>query len=91
LVKTGGLARAKDALEAARRLGLKTMLGCMIESSVLISAAAHLADLTDYLDLDGNVLINNDAYVGVRNVDGRLSFSDAPEIIGLRTSPRNSS
>ena len=88
LVKTGGVTAAKEALEAARRLGLRTMLGCMIESSVLISAAAHLASLTDWLDLDGNVLIANDPYEGVRNLDGRLTFEGAPEAFGLRTAPR---
>lgn len=88
LVKTGGVTAAKEALEAARRLGLRTMLGCMIESSVLISAAAHLASLTDWLDLDGNVLIGNDPYDGVRNLDGRLTFEGAPEPFGLRTVER---
>ena len=41
------------------------MIGCMIETSVLISAAAHLAELTDHLDIDGNLLITNDPYLGV--------------------------
>jgi len=88
LVKTGGVTAAKEALEAARRLGLKTMLGCMIESSVLISAAAHLASLTDWLDLDGNVLIDNDPFQGVVNLDGRLTFDGAPAELGLQTAPR---
>jgi L-alanine-DL-glutamate epimerase-like enolase superfamily enzyme len=88
LVKAGGVTAAKEALEAARRLGLKTMLGCMIESSVLISAAAHLVALTDWLDLDGNVLITNDPFEGVRTVDGRLSFDGAPEPDGLQTRRR---
>ena len=57
LIKTGGISAGCDALQAARKAGLKTMLGCMIESSLLITAAAHLAELTDYLDLDGNVEI----------------------------------
>jgi L-alanine-DL-glutamate epimerase-like enolase superfamily enzyme len=90
LVKTGGVTAAKEALEAARRLGLKTMLGCMIESSVLISAAAHLASLTDWLDLDGNVLITNDPFAGALNLDGRLSFDGAPEAHGLQTACRDS-
>jgi L-alanine-DL-glutamate epimerase-like enolase superfamily enzyme len=60
ICKCGGISQAADALKAARCAGLKTMLGCMIESSVLISAAAHLAELCDYLDLDGNLLIAND-------------------------------
>jgi L-alanine-DL-glutamate epimerase-like enolase superfamily enzyme len=61
------------------------MLGCMIESSVLISAAAHLAALADWLDLDGNVLITNDPFDGVRNLDGRLTFDGAPAAHGLQT------
>jgi len=48
------------------------MLGCMIESSVAITAAAHLSPLVDYADLDGNLLISNDPYVGVKVEDGKL-------------------
>ncbi len=84
LVKTGGLTGARDALTAARAAGLKTMIGCMIESSVLITAGAHLAALSDALDLDGNVLTTNDPYEGVRNQDGVLSFRDVHEPFGLR-------
>lgn len=85
LVKTGGITAGKAALEAARARGLKTMLGCMIESSVLISAGAHLAELTDYLDLDGNLLITNDPYVGVKTERGVMSFVGASERDGLQT------
>jgi len=88
LVKTGGVSGAFDALHGARRAGLKTMLGCMIESSVLITAAAHLAELTDYLDLDGNLLITNDPYQGVTAGNGVLSFAGAVERVGLRVSRR---
>jgi L-alanine-DL-glutamate epimerase-like enolase superfamily enzyme len=84
LCKTGGVSNAFDALQAARKAGLQTMLGCMIETSVLISAAAHLAELTDYLDLDGNLLITNDPYSGVTAENGILSFGNAPEQFGLR-------
>ncbi len=83
LVKTGGVLSARAALEAARARGLKTMLGCMIESAVLITAAAHLAELTDYLDLDGNLLVSNDPYQGVACRRGVLSFAGAPESTGL--------
>ena len=86
LVKAGGVSAGYDALQAARKAGLKTMLGCMIESSVLISAAAHLAELCDYLDLDGNMLITNDPYVGVTAGQAILSFAGAPEKFGLRVS-----
>jgi L-alanine-DL-glutamate epimerase-like enolase superfamily enzyme len=88
LAKTGGITGAMDALRAARRQGLKTMLGCMIETSILISAAAHLASLCDYLDLDGNLLVANDPYLGVTADAGILSFREAPEKYGLRVAPR---
>ena len=88
LVETGGVSAGYDALKAAREAGLKTMLGCMIESSILISAAAHLAELCDYLDVDGNILITNDPYVGVTAEKGMLSFAAAPEKHGLRVSAR---
>ncbi len=83
LVKTGGVTDGLEALKAARKAGLKTMIGCMIESSVLISAAAHLAELCDYLDLDGNILITNDPYVGVGINKGLLSFAGATQRTGL--------
>jgi L-Ala-D/L-Glu epimerase len=88
LVKTGGVSAGYEALQAARKAGLKTMLGCMIESSILISAAAHLAELCDYLDVDGNILITNDPYLGVTAEKGILSFAAAPEKFGLRVSAR---
>jgi L-alanine-DL-glutamate epimerase-like enolase superfamily enzyme len=88
LVKTGGISGAYDALKAAREAGLKTMNGCMIESSILISAGAHLAELADYLDLDGNLLITNDPYKGASAKDGMISFKDAPGNTGLRVKAR---
>jgi L-Ala-D/L-Glu epimerase len=84
LVKTGGLSAGYEALTAARAVGLKTMIGCMIETSVLISAAAHLAELCDFLDLDGNLLTTNDPYAGVTARKGILSFQSAQEKVGLR-------
>lgn len=83
LVKMGGITGSFEALNAARKAGLKTMLGCMIETSILISAAAHLAEISDYFDLDGNLLINNDPYSGVAAQDGILSFADTSEKTGL--------
>jgi L-Ala-D/L-Glu epimerase len=88
LIKAGGVSAGFEALQAARKAGLKTMLGCMIESSILVSAAAHLAELCDYLDLDGHILITNDPYVGVTAPQGVLSFVNAPEQFGLRVSSR---
>ncbi len=59
------------------------MLGCMIETSILISAGAHLAELCDYLDLDGSVLITNDPYAGATTENGMVSFAKAPDKVGL--------
>ncbi len=89
LVKTGGVSGGFDALKAARDAGLKTMIGCMIETSVLISAAAHLAELCDFLDVDGNILTKNDPYSGVTAEKGILSFASAKERNGLRVSKRS--
>jgi L-alanine-DL-glutamate epimerase-like enolase superfamily enzyme len=88
LVKTGGISMAYETLQAARQAGLKTMIGCMVETSLLISAAAHLAELADHLDIDGNLLITNDPFVGVTAKRGILSFADAPANTGLRVGPR---
>lgn len=84
LVKTGGVSAGFEALKAARDAGLKTMIGCMIETSVLISAAAHLAELCDFLDVDGNILTTNDPYAGVTARRGILSFNEAKAKTGLR-------
>ncbi len=88
LVKTGGVSMAKETLEAARQAGLQTMLGCMIETSIMVSAAAHLAELTDYLDIDGNLLITNDPFAGVTASKGILSFASTKEKRGLCVNPR---
>ena len=88
LVKMGGITGSFEALNAARKAGLKTMLGCMIETSILISAAAHLAELADYFDLDGNLLIKNDPFCGVTAQNGILSFANSPENTGLRIAKR---
>jgi L-alanine-DL-glutamate epimerase-like enolase superfamily enzyme len=78
LDKCGGILEAFKMLQVARALGLKTMLGCMISSSVSVTAAAHLSPLVDYADLDGNLLIANDPFSGVQVKDGRLLLPDRP-------------
>ena len=80
LMKCGGLRHALNMISVARAHNLKIMLGCMIESSLAITAAAHLSPLVDYADLDGNLLINNDPFEGVKVVDGKLML---PEASGL--------
>ena len=89
LVKSGGITGGFEALRAARKAGLKTMIGCMIESSILISAAANLAELCDHMDVDGNLLITNDPFAGATCQNGMLSFAQAPEKYGLRVAPRS--
>lgn len=70
--KAGGLLQGYRMVQIARSLGMKTMLGCMVSSSVAITAAAHLSPLVDYADLDGNLLISNDPFRGVRVTNGKL-------------------
>ncbi len=65
LAKCGGLTPALRMIKQAKSLGLKTMVGCMTESSVGISAIAHLLPLLDYVDMDGSILISNDPAEGV--------------------------
>ena len=78
LDKCGGLLPAWRMIQLARSLGMKTMLGCMISSSVSVTAAAHLSPLVDYADLDGNLLIANDPWVGVRVDAGKLILPSRP-------------
>jgi L-alanine-DL-glutamate epimerase-like enolase superfamily enzyme len=78
LMKCGGLRPALAMIHAARAHYLKIMLGCMIESSLSITAAAHLSPLVDYADLDGPLLIASDPFVGVRFEHGRLVLPEGP-------------
>src|SRR5207247_9728914 len=78
LDKTGGMLEAYRMIEIAKSLGMKTMLGCMISSSVSVTAAAHLSPLVDYADLDGNLLIANDPYSGVLVRNGKLILPNWP-------------
>jgi L-Ala-D/L-Glu epimerase / N-acetyl-D-glutamate racemase len=64
LMKTGGLAEARRMISSAREHGLQVMIGCMVETSAGITAAAQIAPLCDHVDLDGHVLITNDPFEG---------------------------
>lgn len=86
LMKCTGLREALRMINTARACHLKIMMGCMIETSVGISAAAQLSPLIDFADLDGNVLITNDPFDGVRSTDGTLELLDRP---GLGVIPRS--
>jgi L-alanine-DL-glutamate epimerase-like enolase superfamily enzyme len=72
LDKSGGMLEAYRMIWIAKSLGMKTMLGCMVSSSVSVTAAAHLSPLVDYADLDGNLLIGNDPFHGVTVEKGKL-------------------
>lgn len=76
LTKCGGLTPARRMLVKARGLGMKTMVGCMTESSVGISAIAHLLPLLDYVDMDGALLLAEDIATGVRIENGEIFYSD---------------
>jgi L-alanine-DL-glutamate epimerase-like enolase superfamily enzyme len=78
LDKCGGMQQALRMIQIAKSLGMKTMLGCMVSSSVSVTAAAHLSPLVDYADLDGNLLIANDPYRGVKVEQGKLILPDRP-------------
>jgi L-Ala-D/L-Glu epimerase len=78
LDKSGGILEAYRMIQIAKALGMKTMLGCMISSSVSVTAAAHLSPLVDYADLDGNLLISNDPFHGVRVEKGKLVLPAKP-------------
>ncbi len=80
LMKCGGIREALSMIHTARALDLRTMIGCNIESSVSITAAAHLSPLIDYIDLDGHLLVTNDPYVGIMIEKGKISL---PEGEGL--------
>ena len=76
LMKCGGLTPAKRMITKAKSLGLKTMVGCMTESSVGISAIAHLTPILDYVDMDGALLLKNDIATGVKLKNGNTIFSE---------------
>jgi L-alanine-DL-glutamate epimerase-like enolase superfamily enzyme len=78
LDKAGGILEAYRWITIAKALGMKTMLGCMVSSSVSVTAAAHLSPLVDYADLDGNLLISNDRHCGVTVERGRLRLPSGP-------------
>lgn len=76
LVKCGGLTPGKKMIEEAKKLGLKTMVGCMTESSVGISAIAHLLPQLDYVDMDGALLLAEDIAMGVTIKEGKITYSE---------------
>lgn len=86
LDKAGGIFEACRWIEVARAMKMKVMLGCMVSSSCTVTAAAHLSPMVDYADLDGNLLVANDPWRGVRVSNGKLLLPDGPGL-GLTAVP----
>jgi L-alanine-DL-glutamate epimerase-like enolase superfamily enzyme len=80
LMKCGGLHAAYAMIKMARALDMKVMIGCMTETSCAVTAAAQLSPLVDWADLDGNLLIDNDVYDGLKIIDGKITLPDRPGI-----------
>jgi L-alanine-DL-glutamate epimerase-like enolase superfamily enzyme len=80
LMKCGGLNAAMKMINVARAFGMKVMIGCMTETSCAVTAAAQLSPLVDWCDLDGNLLISNDPFEGLKIVDGKVSLPEKPGI-----------
>lgn len=78
LAKCGSLGEARRLVAVARAHGLLVMAGCMIESSLAITAAAHLAPLLDYVDLDGAALLAHDPFRGATIAGGTVTLPTAP-------------
>jgi L-alanine-DL-glutamate epimerase-like enolase superfamily enzyme len=84
LAKCGGVREGVRMVHAARALGLRVMLGCMIESQLGIAAAAQLASLADWVDLDGHLLLADEPFLGLAFEDGRVLAGEGP---GLGVEP----
>lgn len=84
LAKSGGLREALRMVHAARALGLRVMIGCMVESQLGVAPAAQIASLADWVDLDGHLLLADEPFRGLAFEDGAVLPSDGP---GLGVEP----
>lgn len=80
LMKSTGLHEAHKMATLARALDMKVMLGCMTETSCAVTAAAQISPMVDWADLDGNLLIANDRFDGIKIIDGKVTIPDRPGI-----------
>ncbi len=85
LAKCGGLRRALEMVHTVRAHGMLVMLGCMVETSLGIAAAAQISGLFDFVDLDGAMLLADDPYAGLVYESGRIHLPESP---GLGVEPR---
>lgn len=80
LMKSTGMYEAYKMAVLAKSMGMKVMLGCMTETSCAVSAASQLAPMVDWADLDGNLLIANDIFDGMKIINGKVTIPDRPGI-----------
>ena len=80
LMKSTGLHEAYQMVTLARALDMKIMVGCMTETSCAVTAAAQISPLVDWADLDGNLLIANNRFDGIKIVNGQVTIPDRPGI-----------
>ena len=80
LMKCTGMREGYKMLTTAKALGMKVMVGCMTETSCATSAAAQFSPAVDFADLDGNLLIANDRFDGIKIVNGQVTIPDRPGI-----------
>lgn len=86
LMKCGGLHEARKMIAAARAFGLQLMIGCMIETSVAITAGGHITSFFDYCDLDGAILLASEPFEGMQiAADGRMALPDRPGLGVVQT------
>ena len=88
LAKCGGIRGALRMVHTARSLGMSLMLGCMVETSLGISAAAHVSGLFDRVDLDGAMLLADDPYAGLVYEKGRILLPEEPGLGAEPVEPR---
>jgi L-Ala-D/L-Glu epimerase len=84
LAKSGGLREALRMVHAARALGLRVMIGCMVESQLGVAPAAQIASLAEWVDLDGHLLLAEEPFRGLQLEDGCVLPSHGP---GLGVEP----
>ena len=80
LIKCTGLREANKMIAMAGGYGMKVMVGCTTETSCAISAAAQITPKVDFADIDGNLLITNDCFSGMKLTDGKITLNDLPGI-----------
>ena len=84
LAKCGGLRRALEMIHTARAHGMLVMLGCMVETSLGVAAAAQVSGLVDFVDLDGAMLLADDPFTGPGYEKGRIYLPESPGL-GVET------